>query len=173
MNIKESTPIFPFVEDLDELSVNAQLELIKQCPSINLKQPQTRKSVLEFVRALFVYYFQIPAMDFELSSDLLEDVEKQVWAKELEVPEDEVTHGRLFTHVDSEGNHTGGVSDKGMLLMSLFMFDIADVTGIHVVDESDDYTFCAKESEFKSYYECKTVAELVDIIYRVSIKCLK
>lgn len=159
--------IYPFAIEQEELTLFEQADILSHCPSIDLRNVSEKAEILEFLQSLIAFYLQVPRDVCTLDKPLLQ-IEKHAWAKELEVKLETVTHGRLFCAGNKNVQPQGGISDEGMFLAALFMFDIADVTGLHMVEEQDDYTFSAQEDAFKSYYECNTIAELADLFFDVS-----
>lgn len=169
LKISQSKPVLPLLDD-DLLTEQAEQELLAKCPAINLHQIEHQQQVTNFLIALFAYYFGLPADSISPEHSIVDDIERQVWAKELEVDFKDVTYGRLFCGTDEKGNATGGLEDKGMMIAMFYMTDLANLLGIHEVDKATEATFRAEENEFASYYDCETINDLSTLIYSVCVK---
>ena len=154
--VKPSSPVLPYVKDEADLSVEDKEQFLKFCPIIDLREKQNKPQIFDFVRSMFAYYFQISPEYIKHDSNLIHDIEPQVWVKELGIP-------------FNKGSQQGKIAETGILMASLFMYDLAMLTGVHVVEEDDEYTFVSDDVEFKHYYACNTVAELVDLFISSSI----
>ena len=174
--VTKSSPVLPF--SADNLTARDEQKILANSPVIDLRMQPTEQEVFSFIQALFSYYFQISKEIITRQSSLLDDIEKAAWARELEIPVEEVTYGRILCSKDQQGNMVGGLSDKGLLMTSLFMFDLSSALGIHKVADASKATFEVRQDEFKSYADCHTVQDLVDLIGQViekleSIDCKK
>ncbi|WP_170962879.1 hypothetical protein, partial [Vibrio sp. F13] len=123
------------------------------CPTIHLSVTTSHKQITAFLIELFAYYFELPQEKIKPDSDLADDIERMVWARELDVPFEDVTYGRIFCGKDEDGNAVGGMEDKGIMIATMFMLDFSDLVGIKEVDNAAGATFEALDDEFGSYYD--------------------
>ncbi|PKG38931.1 hypothetical protein [Psychromonas sp. Urea-02u-13] len=166
IKLTSSTPDLPFAEDdlLNEEQVQA---LLAQCPTINLKAVQNKQQITQFLVELFTYYFGLNTNNISPENCLVDNIERQIWAKELDVAFEDVTYAKVFCSKDEEGKTTGGLEDRGMILTTFFMFDFADLIGLHIVNNEEEATLKIDENEFKSYYDCKNINELSTLLFSV------
>lgn len=169
IKISPSTPALPYFLE-DDLTKEQEQALLSTCPQIHLSSTTTYEQVSSFIIELFAYYYQIPLERITLKSDLADDVERLIWAKELEVPFEGVTYARIFCGVDKDGNPTGGIEDKGLIIAMFFLSELSQLVGIEIVENPSDSTFTVMDGELGSYYDCVTVEDLVDLIYSVCEK---
>lgn len=165
ISVTHSKPVLPFTAD--DLTERDEQALLAASPFIDLRALPSEQEIFVFLQALFAHYFQIPAETITHESRLLEDIEKAVWSKELAVPVEEVTYERIFCGKDAQGNAVGGLSDKGLIMTTLFMFDFPTAIGIHEVENAREAVFETSEGEFNGYAECQTVRDLLVLIWQV------
>jgi len=171
IKVQRSTPILPF--DHDDLNEQQESEFLEKCPIIDLRLVSDQSEVETFLIDLFAYYFQLPKANISADADLLDNIERQVWAKELDVPYDDVTYGRIFCGKNEHGELVGGMSDKGIIMATLFMFDFGDAVGINTSDVSnDDNTFDVGADDFANYSDCANIKELSQLLFSVKSYCV-
>lgn len=171
IKVQRSTPILPF--DHDDLTEQQESEFLNSCPVIDLRLVFNQDEVETFLIDLFAYYFQLPKANISADADLLDDIERQVWAKELDVPYDDVTYGRIFCGKDESGQLVGGMSDKGIIMAALFLFDFGDAVGVDALDAcNDDNTFDVGDDDFANYSDCKNIKELAELLFSVKSYCV-
>lgn len=169
IKIVPTSPVLPQTLD-DDLSEEQERQLLEKCPRIHLSSATSHEQITTFLIELFAYYFELPQVKIKPGSDLADDIERMVWARELGVSFKDVTYGRIFCGQDEDGNAVGGMEDKGIMIATMFMLDFSNLVGIKEVDNATDATFEAMDDEFDSYYDCATVTELADLIYSVCTK---
>ncbi|MDO6678431.1 MULTISPECIES: hypothetical protein [unclassified Shewanella] len=169
IKISPSIQCLPLTDD-DDLTSEQENALLEQCPTINLHKINNKEQISQYLMRLFAYYFQISPQVINLNSNIVDDIERHVWAKELGVAFDDVTYGRLFCSQDDEGNAVGGLEDRGMMIATMYMTDFPDLVGIKEVRSAQEATFEAEDDEFGSYFDCETLDELSDLIYSVCKK---
>ncbi|CAM3166304.1 hypothetical protein [Vibrio rarus] len=167
IKIAPTSPLLPLM-NVDALTPEQETELLEKCPIIHLSGSTTRQQISHFLVDLFAYYFEVPKEKFNEQSCLVDHIERLAWAKELGVSFEDVTYGRILCSQDDDGNVTGGLEDRGMLLGMMFALgEFSKLIGINLVDSAADATFIAGENEFGSYYDCHTIDGLTDLIYSV------
>lgn len=166
IKIVPTSPVLPQTLD-DDLSEEQERLLLAKCPRIHLSSATSHEQITAFLIELFAYYFELPQDKIKPDSDLADDIERMVWARELGVSFEDVTYGRIFCSKDEDGNAVGGMEDKGIMIATMFMLDFSDLVGIKEVDNAADATFEAMDDEFGSYYDCATVSELADLVFTV------
>ncbi|MCA0936688.1 ImmA/IrrE family metallo-endopeptidase [Vibrio alginolyticus] len=169
IKISPTVPMLPITLDAD-LTEEQEQALLATCPTIHLSATTSHQEITEFLIDLFAYYFELPKEKINAQSDLVDDIERQVWARELGVSFEEVAYGRIFCSTDEQGNAVGGMEDRGIMIATMFMMDFSALAGIKEVGSAADATFEARDDEFGSYYDCKTIANLADLIYSVCKK---
>lgn len=169
IKISPTSPVLPQTLDAD-LTQEKELAILATCPTIYLSATTSHQKITDFLIDLFAYYFELPKEKINAQSDLVDDIEGQVWARELGVSFGDVTYGRIFCGKDDEGNVAGGMEDRGIMIAMMFMTDFSDLVGIKEVDNAADATFEAMDDEFGSYYDCATISDLADLIYSVCVK---
>lgn len=169
IKIIPTSPVLPQTLD-DDLSEEQEKRLLEKCPRIHLSSATSHEQITTFLIELFAYYFELPQNKIKPDCDLVDDIERMVWARELGVSFEDVTYGRIFCGRDEEGNVAGGMEDRGIMIAMMFMTDFSDLVGIKEVDNAADATFEAMDDEFGSYYDCKTIADLADLIFTVCEK---
>ncbi|WP_447079591.1 hypothetical protein [Vibrio alginolyticus] len=169
IKIAPTSPVLPQTLD-DDLSEEQEQLLLAKCPTIHLSATTSHEQITAFLIELFAYYFELPQNKIRPDSDLADDIERMVWARELDVPFEDVTYGRIFCGQDEDGNAVGGMEDKGIMIATMFMLDFSDLVGIKEVDDAADATFEAMDDEFGSYYDCATISDLADLIFTVCEK---
>ena len=105
-------------------------------------------------------------------ADLVDEIERHVWAKELEVPFEKVEYGKILCGTDENGKPTGGLSDRGLLMSFFMMMDLRDGIGICTVEEKGEATFEAEEGEFGNFSDCKTISDMADILEAVRVRLI-
>lgn len=169
IKIAPTSPVLPQTID-DDLSEEQERLLLAKCPTIHLSATTSHEQITAFLIELFAYYFELPQDKIKPDSDLADDIERMVWARELGVSFEDVTYGRIFCGQDEDGNAVGGMEDKGIMIATMFMLDFSDLVGIKEVDDVADATFEAMDDEFGSYYDCATISDLADLIFTVCEK---
>ncbi|MDH5918901.1 hypothetical protein [Vibrio splendidus] len=169
IKITPTSPVLPQTLN-DDLSEGQERLLLAKCPTIHLSVTTSHKQITAFLIELFAYYFELPQNKIRPDSDLADDIERMVWARELGVSFEDVTYGQIFCGQDEDGNAVGGMEDKGIMIATMFMLDFSDLVGIKEVDNTADATFEAMDDEFGSYYDCATISDLVDLIFTVCEK---
>ncbi|MEZ8882547.1 hypothetical protein AB4559_06240 [Vibrio sp. 10N.222.51.C8] len=169
IKISPTAPVLPQTLD-DDLSEEQERLLLAKCPTIHLSATTSHGQITAFLIELFAYYFELPQDKIKPDSDLADDIERMVWARELGVSFEDVTYGRIFCGQDEDGNAVGGMEDKGIMIATMFMLDFSDLVGIKEVDDAADATFEAMDDEFGSYYDCATISDLADLIFTVCEK---
>ena len=168
IKVTPTKPVLPLMPD--DFNEQQEKEVLANCPKIDLRTVKNKESITEFLIELFSYYYDIPKNLIHPKSDLVNDIERYLWARELGVSFEDVTYGRVFCGEDDNGNAIGGIEDRGMMIAILYMTDFSKLVGIELVDNEDQATFCAEEHEFASYYECDTISDLSDLIYSVRLR---
>ncbi len=166
LKISPTVPALPLTLE-DDLTEEQERTLLATCPTIHLSATTSHQQITEFLIDLFAYYFELPKEKINAQSDLVDDIERQVWARELGVSFEDVTYGRIFCGKDEEGNAVGGMEDRGIMIATMFMTDFSSLVGIKEVSSAADATFEARDDEFSSYYDCVTVTDLADLVYSV------
>ncbi|PMH44652.1 hypothetical protein BCU68_12450 [Vibrio sp. 10N.286.49.B3] len=169
IKVSPTLPVLPQTLE-DDLTKEQELALLTRCPKIYLSAETNLQQIIEFLIDLFSYYFELPKNMLTPESDLIDDIERQVWARELGVPYDDVTYGRIFCSKDDKGNIVGGIEDRGLMIATMFMLDFADLIGIKEVNNVSDATFEAANDEFGNYYDCNTISDLANLLYTVCMK---
>lgn len=169
IKISPTSPVLPQTLDAD-LTQEQERAILATCPTIYLSATTSHQQVTDFLIDLFAYYFELPKEKINAQSDLVDDIERQVWARELGVSFEDVTYGRIFCSKDEEGNVAGGMEDRGIMISMMFMLDFSNLIGIIEVSNAIEATFEAQGDEFDSYYDCKTISDLADLIYSVCEK---
>ncbi|WP_042011565.1 hypothetical protein [Aeromonas fluvialis] len=169
IKIAPTSPVLPQMLD-DNLSEEQERQLLSKCPKVHLSAKTSHEHITTFLIELFAYYFELPQEMIKPSSDLADDIERMVWARKLGVSFEEVTYGRIFCSKDENGNIVGGMEDKGIMIVIMFMLDFSDLVGIKVVADSAEATLETMKNEFGSYYDCATIGDLADLIYSVCKK---
>lgn len=172
LRISPSKPILPLLDD-EILTKQEERALLATCPSINLHKIRDQQQVTDYLISLFAYYFSLPSDNISAEQSIVDDIERQVWAKELGVDFEDVTYGKLFCNKDENGQATGGLEDRGMMIAMFYMTDLSDLLGLHEVDNKSEATFIAEENEFGSYFDCETINELSTLIYSVCNKLIQ
>ncbi len=170
IKITPTKPVLPLMPD--DFNEQQEKEVLANCPKIDLRTVKNKESITEFLIELFSYYYDIPKNFIHPQSDIVNDIERYVWARELGVSFEGVTYGRVFCSEDDNGNAIGGIEDRGMMIAMLYMTDFSKLVGIELVDNEEQATFCAEEHEFTSYYECDTISDLSDLIYSVRLRLI-
>ncbi|ABM04197.1 hypothetical protein Ping_2466 [Psychromonas ingrahamii 37] len=169
IKLSPSNTVLPLTFE-DDLNTQQEAELLAQCPTIDLTQVSSKEQVTQHLIDLFAYYFQLPTELINEQSDIVNDIERYVWARDLGVTFEDVTYGRIFCGNDNEGNLTGGIEDRGIMIATMYMTDFPDLIGIKVIDDRQNATFEAEDDEFGSYYDCNTVNELSTLVFSVCKK---
>ncbi len=157
--VQPGQPILPCLEDE---AVDCQTEpelLLSKCPAFDLTD--SNNNVEQCLLTFFDYYASAPKGTFHLGSKLIDDVEHYITG--------DLGGGRLFTTPDGEG----GISDSGVVIATLIMFDLAKLTGVSVVDSDDACSFECIETEVGSYYECTTIGDIACILNDVKYRVMK
>ena len=71
---------------------------------------------------------------------------------------------------DEQGNPTGGLSDRGLLVSFFMVLEFANASGVSTVQDKSDATFEAGENDFGSYFDCRSINELADILEGVRVR---
>ncbi|CAM4206571.1 hypothetical protein [Vibrio neonatus] len=171
IKIVPTSPVLPQMLD-DDLSEKEERLLLTKCPTIHLSATTSHEHITTFLIELFAYYFELPQDKIKPDSDLVDDIERMVWARELGVSFENVTYGRIFCSRDEDGNAVGGMEDRGIIIAMMFMLDFSDLVGIKEVDNAVDATFEAMDDEFGNYNDCATINDLSDLIYSVCRRIL-
>ncbi|WP_274026685.1 hypothetical protein [Vibrio parahaemolyticus] len=169
IKISPTSPVLPQTLE-DDLTQEQERAILASCPTIYLSATTSHQQISNFLIDLFAYYFELPKEKINAKSDLVDDIERQVWARELGVSFEDVTYGRIFCSKDEEGNVAGGMEDRGIMIATMFMLDFSDLIGIKEVSNAIEATFEAQDDEFGSYYDCQTIADLADLIFTVCEK---
>ena len=171
VNVSLSTQVLSIFYD-ETLSSDEQNDLIAKCPTIDLHTVRHKGQILDYLISLFAYYFQIPQHLIHGNSDMVDDLERHVWARELDVSFENVTYGRLLCSKDDDGNIIGGLEDRGMIIGMMYMMDFAQMIGIKIVEDPMEATFEAAQDDFGSYYDCGTIDDLTNLIFSVCEKLI-
>lgn len=169
IKISKTTPVLPLFVD-DALTEKQETQLLAKCPIIDLNFIEHKEQITHFLILLFAYYFDLSSDNINAEHSLVDDIERQIWAKELGVDVDDVTYGKLFCGKGEDGNAIGGLEDRGMILATFFMLDFADLIGLKETEEKSEATFEADDDEFGSYYDCENINELATLIFLVCEK---
>ena len=129
VKVEPSIPILPF-NDADELSPAEEAKQLAESPIIDLKLTSSRSEIIVHLRALIAHYFQLPFKLVTPEADLVDEVERHVWARELGVDFEDVSYGRIFSSEDNTGNLVGGISDRGLLMSCFMMMDLVHGVGV-------------------------------------------
>lgn len=156
VRVKPGSPILPCLDDEAEMSESDKQRRLALCPRFDLtsESQDIERCLLDF----FHYYTGAPEGTFNLTSELIDDVEGFMVGNEEE--------GWLFTSKSGEG----GISDNGVMIAALIMFDFSNLTGISLVDKDESCTFECAETEFGNYYECKTIGDMAKILNDVKTR---
>ncbi|WP_461534750.1 hypothetical protein [Spongorhabdus nitratireducens] len=169
IKVEKSVPIQPF-NDQDNLKPAEMARLLSESPTIDLRNVTSQAEVVSYLQSLIAHYFQIPAELVTPEADLIDDIERHIWARELDVPFEEVDYGRILCGKDEEGNPTGGLSDRGLLMSVFMVMDLANGVGVSTVDNEAEATIEAEEDEFGSFFDCRTINELANILEAVRVR---
>ncbi|MRI33804.1 hypothetical protein EOPP23_12490 [Endozoicomonas sp. OPT23] len=171
VRVTPSIPILPF-NDKDDLSPEEERRLMAKTPFIDFRQVLSRSEIVAHLQALIAHYFQLPIKLVTPEADLVDEIERHIWARELEVNFEEVEYGKILCGRDDNGELTGGLSDRGLLMGFFMAMDFADGVGVCVVYDEDSGTFPVAEGDYGNYADCKNINELADILEAVRLKLM-
>lgn len=148
--VQSGQPILPCLEDEATISESKKEALLAMCPHFDLTDPYF--DIEQCLLSFFEYYALAPTGTFNLDTKLIDDVEHFITG--------DMGEGRIFT--TSEGED--GISDHGVVIATLIMFDFSTLTGVRVVEDDEKYTFECLDDEVGNYYECVTIGDMANIL---------
>ncbi|MDN2483430.1 hypothetical protein [Vibrio agarivorans] len=164
LKVSRPRPCVPYI-GYDYLDLTDD-ELKQRCPLIRFTQVTDVKQLEEYLIEFFAFNYHIDANLLTRESSLVDDVERHVWAQELDMPFEEVTYGRIGCGKDDDGNVVGGISDRGLVMFMFFQFDLESLFGIRTVKEPRKANLVVNpEEDPGSLLDCETIADLAAFMF--------
>ncbi|CAM4449865.1 hypothetical protein [Vibrio agarivorans] len=164
LKVSRPRPCVPYI-GYDGLDLTDE-ELQQKCPLIRFTQVTDVKRLETYLIDFFAFYYNIDASLLTRESGLVDDVERYVWAQELDLPFEEVTYGRIGCGQDDDGNVVGGISDRGLIMFMFLQFDLESLFGIRAVKEPSKANLVVEPEEVPGHLcDCETIADLAAFMF--------
>lgn len=156
--------------------------LLKKCPTMTPLRITSKKQVTDFLCNIFAWYFALPLKHVLPEMDLVNVIERHVWANEMGTSFDDVSYGRIFCGKDENNNTTGGIEDKGIIMWTFLQCDLPLLVGIHnlnkkteekaILDSKINHDFILEvgDDEFEDFDECENIEQLSTLIFSICEK---